>query len=285
MEKLIDMHTHTCFSDGDLTPNELVLYAKEHNIGTLSITDHDTVDGVKNLDRRLIDDIVFYPGIELTAKVNKGRMHILGYNIDIENKELLEKLEEIDSNVLYSMMSYFSYLKIKHGISFSVNDIKDILNAKRNIGRPDIAKLMIKYGYVNSIDEAFDEYLTEMYNKLRSNNKGISPKECIDLIKQSGGISVLAHPHSLLLSDDELLSTVKELKEYGLEGLEVYHSNHSYKEMKKYRQLAEEQELLISGGSDYHGNSVKPNIEIGTGKNDNISIHELSLVKKYKSMY
>lgn len=285
MEKRIDMHTHTSFSDGDLTPNELVLYAKNHGIDTLSITDHDTIKGVRNLNKELIRDIEFYPGIELTAKVNRGRMHILGYNIDIDNVKLNNKLSQIDSNVLYSMMSYFSYLKRTYGISFEVNDIMEILNASRNIGRPDIAKLMVKYGYVDNIDEAFDNYLTEMYNLLRTNNSGVTPDECIDLIKSSGGIAILAHPHSLLLSEDELIKKIKELQEMGLDGIEVYHSNHRLEQMQMYKKIAEKLNLLISGGSDFHGMSVKPDIEIGTGRNNNLDIHELTLVKKYKSIY
>lgn len=280
------MHTHTCFSDGELTPNELIKLAIKNGIGTIAITDHDTLNGVKNLDRNdtiIIDsNIEIINGIELSAKTNHGRMHILGYNIDINNKELNDKLIELRLNSLYSVLSLLVQIKNDYNIRFSYEEIENLINTNSNLGRPDIAKLCVKNGYSTSVQDAFDKYLIEAYKKTRTSNKGISYQECIELIINSGGIPVLAHPKTLKLDDKELLCLLKDMINYGLQGIEVYHSSHTKEETLKYLELANELNLLISGGSDYHGPKTKPDIEIGTGKNNNLKIKELSLLNKLK---
>jgi len=281
-EKLIDMHTHTNLSDGELSPEELIEYAKKHNIETLSITDHDTLQGIKSVDLSRNHGLCLIPGIELSAKVNKGRMHILGYNINVNNEKLNKKMNELSNDSLYSIISYLNDLAQTYNIHFSNEDIINLINTKRNLGRPDIAKLLLKYGYVNYIQEAFDKYLIDIFNRVRGKNKGINYEECISLIKESGGYAVLAHPHSLELNDKELLKMIRNLISCGLDGIEVYHSNHTPEQMKQYLQIAKQENLLISGGSDFHGKSVKPNVEIGIGK-DNLHIKSLSLLDKIKS--
>ncbi len=283
-EKIIDMHTHTCYSDGELTPNELVRLAIKNGIGTIAITDHDTLNGVKNLDRNdslIIDSgIEIINGIELSAKTNHGRMHILGYNIDINNKELNDKLIELRLNSLYSVLSLLIQIKNDYNIRFSYEEIETLINTNSNLGRPDLAKLCVKNGYATSVKDAFDKYLIEAYQKTRTNNKGISYQECINLIINSGGIPVLAHPKTLELNDKELLYLLKYMITCGLQGIEVYHSSHTKKETNKYLEIANELGLLISGGTDYHGKFTKPDIQLGTGRNNNIKIKELSLVEK-----
>ena len=282
--KLIDMHTHTCYSDGDLTPQELIELAINKNIGTLAITDHDTIEGIKKVDRnnKIIKDsgIKIINGIELSSKVSKGRMHILGYDIDLENKELNKKMNDLRDNSINSVLSLMEQIKRDYGIRFGYEDIKSLVNANHNLGRPDLAKLCVKNGYAKTTQEAFDNYLNESYQKIRGNNKVLVYKECIELIKNSGGIPVLAHPKSLELSNDELVLLIEDMINCGLEGLEVYHSSHSLEEMKYYRSLALKYNLLISGGSDFHGNTIKPEIEIARGKNNNLLIKKLSLLDR-----
>ena len=288
IDKLIDMHTHTCYSDGELTPNDLIRLAIENGISTIAITDHDTLNGVKNLDRNdsIITDsgIEIINGIELSAKTNHGRMHILGYNIDINNKQLNDKLIELRLNSLYSVLSLIVQIKNDYNIRFSYEEIENLINTNSNLGRPDLAKLLLKNGYANSVQDAFDKYLIEAYQKTRTNNKGITYEECIKLIINSGGIPVLAHPKTLKLNDKDLLYLLKDMIKYGLQGIEVYHSSHTKEEIDKYLQLANNLDLLISGGTDYHGKFTKPDIELGTGKNNNIKIKELSLLNKIKSI-
>lgn len=278
MEKIIDMHTHTCYSDGELTPQELIEKAINKNIGILAITDHDTVNGIKTVDKNKYSEIKIINGIELSVKRNKGRMHILGYGIDLNNKDLNDKIYELRDNSLNHVLSLMEQIKRDYGIRFKYDDIKELVNANHNLGRPDLAKLCIKYGYASSVQDAFDKYLIDANTKVIGHNKGLSYEEAISLIKNSGGIPVLAHPKSLELEEKEFLNILKDMISYGLKGIEVYHSSHSKEEMDYYLKIADQYNLLISGGSDYHGKLVKPDIELGTGKNNNIKIKKLSLL-------
>ena len=282
--KLIDMHAHTNYSDGELSPDELISLAVEKNIGILAITDHDTLEGVKhiNRDNPLIKNniIKVINGIELSAKTDKGRMHILGYDIDIENNTLNSKMSLLRDNSINSVLSVMEQIKRDYGIRFSYEDIKEMINANHNLGRPDLARLCVKNGYTKTRQEAFDKYLGPAHDKVRKESKGLQYKECIDLITNSGGIPVLAHPKSLRLDEKNFLVVLKDMIECGLKGIEVYHSSHTKEEMDYYLKIANEYNLLISGGSDYHGINVKPDIELGTGCNNNIKIKQLSLVDK-----
>lgn len=280
MEKLIDMHTHTNYSDGELSPDELIKLAIERNIGTMAITDHDTLLGIKCVEKDKYPDIRIINGIELSAKVDKGRMHILGYGIDLENDTLNKKMKVLQDNSLNSVLSVMEQIKRDYGIRFCYDDIVAMVTANHNLGRPDLARLCVKYGYATSVQDAFDRYLVDAYNKTRQNGKGIQYDECLDLINNSGGIPVLAHPKSLELNEKEFLILLRDMIKNGLKGIEVYHSSHSREEMDYYLRIAKEYDLLVSGGSDFHGKGVKPNIELGTGNNGNIKIKKLSLLEK-----
>lgn len=284
MDKLIDMHTHTNYSDGELSPHDLIKLAINKNIKVLAITDHDTISGIKKIDRNndfIIDSgIKIINGIELTAKVEKGRMHILGYGIDLNNESLNKKMIELKDISINSTLALIEQIKKEYNIIFSDEDIYNLINANHNIGRPDIAKLCIKYGYASSVSNAFDKYLIQAHNKTRKKGKGLNYQECLELIYNSGGIPVLAHPNTLKLSDKELLILLKDMINNGLQGIEVYHSSHSKEEIKFYLDIANKYNLLISGGSDYHGKLVKPDIELGTGKNNNLKIKKLSILDK-----
>lgn len=275
----IDMHTHSCYSDGDLTPTELIDLAAKNNIKTLSITDHDTIDGIKRVKSES-HNIEIFNGVELTALRAHGRMHILGYGIDLDNEDLNKKMIELKDNSINSVLSVMEQIKRDYGIRFSYEDIKTLINSNKNIGRHDIAKLCVKYGYARTKDEAFKRYLIDAYDKTKTIRKGISYEECLDVIIKSGGIPVLAHPKSLELNEKDFLMLLRDMIKCGLEGIEVFHSTHSKEQMKYYKEVAEHYNLLISGGSDYHGISVKPSIEIGTGKNNNLNIKTLSLVDR-----
>ena len=283
-EKIIDMHAHTNYSDGDLSPQDLIRLAIDKRIGTLAITDHDTIEGIKKVNRNediiLDTGIEIINGIELSAKTDKGRMHILGYGIDLKNKALHKKMIDLKDNSINSVLSIMEQIKRDYGIRFGYDDIKELVNANHNLGRPDLAKLCVKYGYATSSQDAFDKYLIEAHNKTRQTSKGLQYQECLELIKNSGGIPVLAHPKSLELSEKEFLILLREMINCGLKGIEVYHSSHSKEEMNYYLEIANQYGLLISGGSDFHGKTVKPDIELGTGKDNNIKIKKLSLLDK-----
>ncbi len=277
MEKIIDMHSHTYYSDGELSPQELIEKAINKNIGVLSITDHDTINGIKTVDKNKYPEIKIINGIELSVKRNKGRMHILGYGIDLENKDLNDKMYELRDNSLNHVLSLMEQIKKDYGIRFKYEDIKELVNANHNLGRPDLAKLCIKYGYASSVQDAFDKYLIDANTKVLGHNKGLTYEEAISLIKNSNGIPVIAHPKSLELEEKDLLELLKDMINCGLKGIEVYHSSHSKEEMDYYLKIANKYNLLISGGSDYHGINTKPDIELGIGKG-NLKIKKLSLV-------
>lgn len=282
-EKIIDMHTHTNYSDGELSPQELIRLAIDKKIETLAITDHNTIEGLKTIDRKseIIkkSGIRVINGIELSAKSNVGRMHILGYGIDLNSELLNKKMSDLKDISINSVLSIMEQIKRDYGIRFRYDDIKELVNANHNLGRPDLAKLCIKYGYASTVEEAFNKYLIEAYNKTRKTDNKLQYEECLELIIKSGGIPVLAHPKSLELREKEFLVLLKDMISCGLKGIEVYHSSHTKEEMEYYLEIANKYNLLISGGSDFHGKNVKPDIELGSGKNNNIKIKKLSLLE------
>ena len=284
-EKLIDLHTHTTNSDGDLSSYELIKLASKSNIGSLAITDHDSINGIKMLDK---DEIIqkygikLINGIELAAKVLIGLMHILGYDFDLNSESLNNKLIELKENSIISTLRIVEQIKKDYNIVFSEEDINELINLPHHIGRPDVAKLCIKYGCAESVSDAFKKYLVDAYNKNRKYSRKMRYEECINLILNSGGIPVLAHPKSLELEDSDLILLIEKLITCGLQGIEVYHSSHTKEEREFYMDIANRYGLLVSGGNDYHGKSVKPEIELGSGTNNNVLVRKLSILDKIK---
>ena len=281
-ENKIDMHLHTMYSDGELSPDELIKRAIDHGITTMAITDHDTLEGIErvNREKEYIQEsgIEIINGIELSAKVPKGRMHILGYDMNLQDENLQKSMSQIKDNSFHSFVTILEEVNRSYGIKFPFDDVVETLTREHNLGRPDIARLMLKYGYVETGKEAFEKYLVEAFEKTRQYRKGLSYEECLNIINQSGGIAILAHPKSLELDEIEFLRLLKDMIHKGLKGIEVYHSSHSKEEMEYYKEIAEECGLLISGGSDYHGPNVKPDIEVGSGKKNNLKIKQLTLL-------
>ena len=269
-DKYIDMHTHTIYSDGELTPEELIKQAKENNIGVLSITDHDTINALKYIDENKenidLEYIKLIPGVELSAASKKGTMHILGYDIDINNKELNEELNNQRKRRTYRVITLLNQLKLDYNIEFSHDDIKELFSKKGNLGRVDLAKLCVKYGYASSTQDAFDKYLIEAYEKVRDSSDKLSYIDCINLIKNANGYAVLAHPYQLLLEDSELEELIVKMKEEGLSGIEAYHSGHTKEDIEKYLELAKKYDLVITSGSDFHGINVKPEVKLAMPK-------------------
>lgn len=285
--KKVDMHMHSIYSDGSKTPEELIEMAKSINIGTMALTDHDNIEGSKELIKHTDEGITLYSGVELTAKVPKGRMHILGYNIDLDNQELNDVLTKMKEASLYNMLLYIEVLKSDFGIIIPQQEIDELFAIKGNIGRPHLALILIKLGFCKTVDEAFDNYLTHAYKKVSKIKKGLTKEECLHLIRAAGGVPVLAHPVSLKLDNNELETEIKYLIGCGLQGIEVIHIHNEEKNREYYRYLADKYNLLISGGTDFHGHEVKPNVDMGTGINNNVDINEntLTLTKTIKSRY
>ena len=296
MEKLKDMHTHSIYSDGTDTVEEIVTKAEENDIDTIAITDHDNIEGSKIAVKYNTKNLNIYSGIELTASKSKlckvelppnARIHILGYNIDLDSIELNETLERVRTSSIKNLLTYYEIMTRLHPeTKLPEEEIDKLINTKSNIGRPQLADLLIKYSICKDRDTAFDNYLNEAYTIAKSKKltTGLTEEECIKLITNAGGVPVLAHPNSLRLSFDELEKRIRYLISIGLRGLETTHIDLNENERTFLKELSKKYDLLESGGTDYHGTG-KPNVELGTGKNNNVKLYKLSLIDNIKNRY
>lgn len=261
--KTVDLHMHTNHSDGTLNPVELARLAKAQGIDAIALTDHDTVTGigelVEEINRLGLEAI---PGVELSAKFWPGTLHILGYGFN-PNGPIREKLVQFQKARAERNPQILEKLKAL-GMPLTLEEVKEISKAQNQIGRPHIAKAMEAKGYVKSYEEAFDQYLTKG-GPAYVDKAGWSAQECIDMIHESGGAAVIAHPIQMKLQGMELRGKIKELAEMGIDGLEVVHPDHSPEDQKLFTALAEEFGLLTTGGSDFHG-AHKPGVQLGQEK-------------------
>lgn len=285
--KISDLHTHSIHSDGSNTPEEIVKKALQQNIVNLALTDHDDIEGSKEIIKLNSKEINIYSGVELTIKYKQGRMHLLGYNFDVHNEDLNRVLKAIKENSIYNVLLYLELLKKDYNIAFPQYEIDNLVNCKGNIGRPQIALLLIKYNYCKNVDECFDRYLKPIYEKTRTLKKGITLEEGTSLIHNAGGVTSLAHPNSLNYSMEEFASLMPYFISAGVDALETAHPNLSIHERQFFKEQALKYNLLESGGTDYHGIEIKPDIELGTGRKNDICIPEdaLTLTKKIKNRY
>ena len=280
----IDLHIHSLYSDGDHDVDEVYKLIKDNGIKIFSITDHDEIRGAKKM-AEIVDNpgILYIPGIELTAKVSHGRMHILGYDYDINNRKLNNFVISKKDTDFENLLMIVYYLR-DYGIYIKDSELEEIHNKLGNIGRMDVARLLVKLGYATDIDYAFDNYLRPINDikEYRTKKIGISKEECIELIHQAGGLVSWAHPISYAPNYQELYEEVKYLKSIGLDALEVEHIHLSNEYRTWLLKLCQEFNLLHTGGTDYHGEVAKPNVLIGTGINNNINYNESSLVNHIK---
>lgn len=244
----IDLHTHTVKSDGTYTPAELVRLAKEADLSGLAITDHDTIAGWEEAlqeGERL--SLLVIPGVEISSVWNGKDIHVLGYGMDGNDPSFLQRLEELRDVRHWRNKMLLHRLK-ELGMEITLEEVMAKQKDRRgNVGRPHIAQVMVEKGYLPSIQEAFDQYLG-YGGKAYVNPPRITPHEAVRLILKAGGVPVLAHPG--LYEEDHL---IPELIEAGLMGIEAAHADHSAPMEEKYRRIAEEHRLIVTGGSDYHG--------------------------------
>ncbi len=262
----IDLHLHTLKSDGTLTPKEVIQLAVKNKIKIVSITDHDTIAGIEEA-REAADhfEIKLIPGIEISSEYKGGTLHILGYGIDINNKQLLTNLAEfqdIRKNRNVKIVEKLNSL----GFNILIDDMFKRFNGIKSLGRPHIAKMMLDKGYVISIDQAFNKYLGR--GKIAFVRKEtFTAEESIKIIHDANGLAVLAHPITLNLSGDAFDRFLKKLIGFGLDGMEVYASLHNTNQVDMYKNIALGNDLFISAGSDFHGD-IKPDIQVGYCQNN-----------------
>jgi 3',5'-nucleoside bisphosphate phosphatase len=270
--KFADLHVHTLHSDGTSTPGQLVKDGVSRGLGALAITDHDTIDALAEaLAESRNTDLEVIPGIELTAQHENKEVHILGYFLDYQNKELLEKLKLMQQNRIERVYRIIENLG-ELGLKLNPETVFAI-SGKATVGRMHIARALVKEGLAGSTAEAFRKYIGDR-SPAYVLGFNLSVPEAIKLIHAAGGVSVLAHPY--MLYNDGLIS---EFAGYGLEGIEVYYPEHSQSMVNFYLDLAKKLNLLVTGGTDFHG-SAKPEIKLGMIKIPLELVEKLRRAKK-----
>jgi predicted metal-dependent phosphoesterase TrpH len=244
-----DLHVHTKASDGDLTPEEIVELAGKRELLAIAVTDHDTITGVPQAlqtGRKIGVNVI--PGIEISAVYDPGTLHMLGYFKEFP-AGLEDDLEKIQKGRLDRFPRIIERLN-SIGFDITIEDVSSIAG-NAQIGRPHIAKALIKKSYVKDFDEAFDKYLGKGKPAYVEKEK-LTWEEAIGLIRKHEGISVLAHPFTLELESGGLKNLIIRMKTSGLSGMEVYYPEHTYEQTKLYKAIAEEAGLILTGGTDFH---------------------------------
>ena len=260
--KLIDLHVHSTASDGSFPPAEVVRQAKAGGLAAMALTDHDTVDGLAEAvaagDREGVEVI---PGVEISAQCPGGTMHILGLFVDYHNGLLDQRLAVLKQARIDRNPQIIAKLNALN-IPITMARVEEVSGGGQ-VGRPHIARALMEAGYVSSIQQAFDIYL-RMGGKAYVSKFRFPPAEALTMIREAKGIPVLAHPFTLGLgSAFALKNLLIELKGQGLAGIEVFYSEHTPEQEALYLKLARELDLLVTGGSDYHGLN-KPEITLGS---------------------
>ena len=253
--KYADLHVHTSQSDGTYTPAQLVKESLKRGLGAIAIVDHDTVEAIPEaIAAALGTDLEIISGIELTAQYENQEIHLLGYFLDYRNKPLLEKLKSVQLNRIQRVHKIINNLA-GMGVTLNAQTVFNI-SGKGTVGRMHIARALVEEGWVSSTSEAFRKYIGDKSPAYVLGFR-LTPQEAIKLINDAGGLAVLAHPY--MLHNDALIT---EFSSYGLQGIEVYYPEHSQAMVNFYLDLAKKLDLLVTGGSDFHG-SVKPDIKLG----------------------
>tara|TARA_Y100001970_G_scaffold293704_1_gene442495 strand:- start:2936 stop:3769 length:834 start_codon:yes stop_codon:yes gene_type:complete len=245
---IADFHSHTNHSDGLLTPSELITLAAKNKVRYLAITDHDTIDGIKEAKKiaKKQTNIQIISGIELSVDLLNEDIHILGIGIDEYNKKLISELSMLKAAREVRAKKIIETLETK-GIKIELQQIKTSIG-KATIGRPHIAQEMINNNYVSSVQEAFDNYLSKSYITNIERYK-LSSNKALEMIKEAGGLSFLAHP-TYIKKFDKIINI---LSQEGLFGIEAYYKNYDTKTVNEILDVAKKYKLYPIGGSDYHG--------------------------------
>jgi predicted metal-dependent phosphoesterase TrpH len=266
----VDLHTHSTASDGTCSPRELAQLAQQSHLVGFALTDHDTIAGVSEAaDEAQKLGIGFIPGIEISAAYPRpGTMHLLGYCIDPASAALSQLSQwQLDSR---NQRNPKIIARLQDaGVAITMIEVEQVAGGNV-IGRPHIAEVLVRKGYVSSAHQAFEKYLAPG-GLAYVDRERLAPRRAIALIRDSGGLPVLAHPVQLRTENDaQLQRVVKDLVDMGLAGLEVVHSDHNPALVEKYTRLADQYGLIKTGGSDFHG-SKKSGVVLGIANGQRIA--------------
>ncbi len=258
---MIDLHVHTNMSDGTLSPREVVHRAANRGLRAIAITDHDTVAGVRPAMEAGIEvGVEVVPGVEMSSNWPGGILHMLGFFMDPNHPVLVRSLDYLRKGRQERIPKILAKLN-EQDVYITLDEVERV--AVGGVpGRPHVASIMVQKGHVRRLQEAFDRYLRRGAPAYVEKVK-LGPGEAIRVIKTAGGIPVLAHPHSLNEDDpDRLEATIAALASEGLEGIEAYYPRHTRQQTGSYLQLAAKFDLVVTGGTDFHG-ANKPETELG----------------------
>lgn len=259
----VDLHLHTTFSDGSLTPTAVVALAKKANVTALAITDHDIMDGLPEAIQAGAElGIEVIPGVEISSRYGDSELHMLGYFLEWTDPELNRRLAQLRDSRHTRNPRIVQKLN-ELGLDLTYEEVTTLAGTA-SVGRPHIARVLMNKGYVTSAKEAFDRYLANGAAAYVARDLP-TPAEAIAWIRGAGGVPVLAHPTWVKESPEGLFKLCEKLKLEGLGGIEVHYSTHTKRQTDEYLSLAKQLDLLVTGGSDFHG-VTKPDIEVGTGR-------------------
>ena len=260
MRVLCDLHTHTAASDGQYTPAELGGLAKQRGLSGLAVTDHDTIAGVDEAQRAgSALGVQVIRGVELSAKEHPN-CHILGYGFRDGDTELARLCEQFRAGRDERKYKIVEFLREK-GVDVELSEVEELAGGEV-IARPHFAQVMVKHGYVSTNREAFDRYLDTEEFQRRVKRFKADARTCVEAIKAAGGKASLAHPYQMELPDGELEALVEQLKGWGLDAIECFYPKYTPEQQAFYLYLAEKYQLHQTGGSDFHGERVKPDVEL-----------------------
>ncbi|HSA06271.1 MAG TPA: PHP domain-containing protein [Candidatus Gastranaerophilales bacterium] len=262
----IDLHIHSIYSDGALSPEEIVDTALDLDLSAISIADHDNILAYKFAQahaRKKSEEtgkpiLEVIPGIEINTMHGEEEIHVLGYFFNPDNKSLLDMISYQQHARLEQLSQIVKNLNKIAGIKISMDDITSLVHEGGSVGRPHMAKAILKVGGVSSIIEAYRKYINDK-SPTYIQRKTIPPHEAVEIIYEAGGIPVVAHPHSLNNAEE----LIKELMNYGLRGVEAYHRRHSPAMIEYFSNIAENYNLVVTGGSDCHGSRFGGQIHLG----------------------
>ncbi|MDX2470484.1 MAG: PHP domain-containing protein [SAR324 cluster bacterium] len=257
---LIDLHTHSTASDGSLSPSQLVHRCTQAQVKILALTDHDTTAGLEEARKAAAaQDLQIVSGVEISAKYRGGTLHILGLGISEKDPDFQRKLKLYQKARENRNQKVFEKLQAI-GLDIHFEELLEFSDSPKGIGRPHIANLLLKKGYVKSFEEAFRSYLG-LGTPGFVTKEIFTPEEAIGFIKAAGGMAIVAHPSSLRLDQFRLREYLKMLQRFGLDGIEVFNSSHDPRQVLVYQKIVKELGLITSGGSDFHG-APKPKVEL-----------------------
>lgn len=258
---MIDLHTHSTASDGTYTPAQLMEYAHARNINAIALTDHDSIDGIIEAQKKARElSMEFIPGIELSIQWPTGEFHLLGLGLQSPSKELLGAIDFLRQERDNRNIKMAQKLQ-EQGIAITYEEVVEKAGTK-TIGRPHFASLMIEKGFIRQHQQAFDQYFAKG-RPCYVERTGLDLEDAVKAIKTSGGIPVQAHPLSMYVSWGKMEDTMIDIQMHGVEGLEAWHPGTRVSEAYRLEELARKLGMTATAGSDFHGEKVRADRKIG----------------------